>query len=31
VAILCRALRQHSFAVRKRIDYVLAFLHQHPP
>jgi hypothetical protein len=31
VAILLRALRQHSFAVRKRIDYVLAFLHQHPP
>jgi hypothetical protein len=31
VAILCRALRQHSFAFRKRIDYVLAFLHRHPP
>lgn len=28
---LCQALRQHSIARRRRPDYVLAFLHQHPP
>jgi hypothetical protein len=28
---LCQALRQHSIAVRRRADYVLAFLNQHPP
>jgi hypothetical protein len=28
---LRQALRQHSFARRRRGDYVLAFLHQHPP
>jgi hypothetical protein len=31
VAILSRVLRQHSFAYRRKIDYVLGFLHQHPP
>lgn len=29
--LLCQALRQHSIARRRRADYVLAFLHQHPP
>jgi hypothetical protein len=28
---LCQALRQHSIARRRRPDYVLAFLNQHPP
>lgn len=28
---LCQALRQHSMARRRRLDYVLAFLNQHPP
>lgn len=28
---LCQALRQHSIARRRRSDYVLAFLNQHPP
>jgi hypothetical protein len=28
---LCQALRQHSIARRRRADYVLAFLNQHPP
>lgn len=28
---LCQALRQHSIAQRRRPDYVLAFLNQHPP
>ena len=28
---LRRALRQRSIAFRSRRDYVLAFLHQHPP
>ena len=28
---LRQALRQHSFAQRRRRDYVLAFLHRHPP
>ena len=31
VGLLIRARRQHSFALRSRIDYVLRFLHQHPP
>ncbi len=29
--VLCKRVRQHSMANRKRIDYVLRFLHQHPP
>jgi len=28
---LRQALRQHSIARRRRFDYVLAFLNQHPP
>ena len=28
---LIQALRQHSIAFRRRADYVLRFLHQHPP
>jgi len=28
---LCQAWRQHSIARRRRLDYVLAFLNQHPP
>ena len=28
---LIRAVRQHSIAFRTRADYVLRFLHQHPP
>jgi hypothetical protein len=31
VRLLRQALRQHSFAFRRRTDYVLRFLHQHPP
>ena len=31
VRLLRRALRQRSLAPRRRIDYVLRFLHQHPP
>ena len=31
VDLLRQALRQHSMAHRKRADYVLTFLHQHPP
>jgi hypothetical protein len=31
VAHLLEALRQHSMAYRTRTDYVLRFLHQHPP
>lgn len=31
VNLLCQALRQHSIARRRRADYVLAFLNQHPP
>lgn len=31
VELLARALRQRSLAFRSRRDYVLAFLHQHPP
>jgi hypothetical protein len=29
--LLCRSLRQHSIVRRTRTDYVLHFLHQHPP
>jgi hypothetical protein len=29
--LLLRALRQRRFAFRSRIDYVLRFLHEHPP
>lgn len=31
VSLLRQALRQHSIAARSRRDYVLRFLHQHPP
>jgi hypothetical protein len=31
VDLLRRGLRQRSIAPRRRVDYVLAFLHQHPP
>jgi hypothetical protein len=31
VCLLRQAMRQHSFAARRRIDYLLGFLHQHPP
>ena len=31
VSLLRQALRQHSIAARRRRDYVLRFLHQHPP
>lgn len=31
VSLLLRALRQRSIANRRRTDYVLRFLHQHPP
>lgn len=31
VALLRRAMRQHSIGGRRRIDYLLGFLHQHPP
>lgn len=30
-AVLQRSMRQRSIAIRRRIDYVLGFLHQHPP
>jgi hypothetical protein len=29
--LLRQALRQRSFAFRRRTDYVLCFLHEHPP
>lgn len=29
--VLRQAMRQHSIAYRSRADYVLSFLHQHPP
>lgn len=29
--LLRQAMRQHSIATRRKIDYVLGFLHQHPP
>jgi hypothetical protein len=31
VNLLRRAVRQHSMAYQRRTDYVLRFLHQHPP
>lgn len=31
VELLIQALRQHSIAYRRRTDYVLRFLHEHPP
>jgi len=31
VRLLRQAMRQHSFGARRRIDYLLGFLHQHPP
>jgi hypothetical protein len=31
VAALQKRVRQHSMSKRRRIDYVLRFLHQHPP
>jgi len=31
VGLLRHALRQHSIAYRRRPDYVLRFLHEHPP
>jgi hypothetical protein len=31
VGLLRRALRQHRIADRRRTDYVLRFLQQHPP
>lgn len=31
VAALRTAMRQRSMATRTRVDYVLGFLHQHPP
>lgn len=29
--LLRQAMRQHSFGARRRIDYLLGFLHRHPP
>jgi hypothetical protein len=31
VCLLQKAMRQHSIVYRTRTDYVLGFLHQHPP
>jgi hypothetical protein len=31
VYLLRQALRQHSIGARRRLDYLLDFLHQHPP
>jgi hypothetical protein len=31
LAMLRESLRQRSMPMRRRIDYVLGFLHQHPP
>jgi hypothetical protein len=31
VSLLRRAMRQHSIASRTRSEYVLRFLHEHPP
>jgi hypothetical protein len=31
VCLLWQAMRQHSIGGHRRIDYVLGFLHQHPP
>lgn len=31
VRLLRQAMRQHSIGARRRIDYLLSFLHRHPP
>ena len=31
LVVLRESLRQRSIGVRRRIDYILGFLHQHPP
>jgi len=31
VRLLRQAMRQHSIAHRRKIDYVLGYLHRHPP
>jgi len=31
VTLLVQSLRQHSIARRRRADYVLKYLHEHPP
>ena len=31
LCLLRQAMRQHSIGARRRIDYLLGFLHQHPP
>jgi hypothetical protein len=31
VCLLRQSLRQRSFGARRKIDYILGFLHQHPP
>jgi len=31
VRLLRQAMRQHSFGASRRIDYILGFLHKHPP
>jgi hypothetical protein len=31
IDLLRQAMRQHSFGAQRRIDYLLGFLHQHPP
>jgi hypothetical protein len=31
VDLLRRSLRQHSIGARRRVDYLLSFLHRHPP
>jgi hypothetical protein len=31
VCLLRQAMRQHSFGTRRKIDYLLSFLHRHPP
>jgi len=31
IDLLLRAMRQHRIANRRSVDYVLGFLHRHPP
>ena len=31
LCLLQQAMRQHSIGARRRIDYLLGYLHQHPP
>jgi hypothetical protein len=31
LCLLRRSMRQRSFGARRKIDYILGFLHQHPP